>query len=317
MRGTWPGRWRSRPRAARAASRRSTRAGWPPTSRTRVVDLAAVPDGSVDSVSAAAEVNTRESQFRAVHDVWNLVDDADAQLRDLIASGIEDAATAVSGRSEPTPADVEAATEALDGRERRAGSAPRHGRRPDRPRPDQLTGRRGPIQRVIEVAARLPATRYCAPLTRPATTPSHSVPFDSQPRSVVEGQRDPAHRSELEEGLPLRELRGRDREALADVGRPEHRDDDLAQHDQHQRDPREPILPAHDGHAAEGRGSCRPADRGTRPSAWCRTAEPACRRAGRSSTGRTTPRPSAHDDWSGVLSIIDERHRARRRSAPA
>ncbi len=74
--------------------------------------LAEVPDGSVDSVSAAAEVNTRESQFRAVHDVWNMVDDADAQLR-TIASAIEDAAARVSGIGEVTTADVVAAEAGL------------------------------------------------------------------------------------------------------------------------------------------------------------------------------------------------------------
>ena len=74
--------------------------------------LAAVPDGSVDSVSAAAEVNTRESQFRAVHEVWNLIDDADAQLR-VIASAFEDATTALGGRHAPTTDEVDSTVEAV------------------------------------------------------------------------------------------------------------------------------------------------------------------------------------------------------------
>jgi hypothetical protein len=58
--------------------------------------LAQVPEGSVDAVSAAAEVNAREIQFRAVHESWNLVDDVDEGLRDA-AGGVEEAATFALG----------------------------------------------------------------------------------------------------------------------------------------------------------------------------------------------------------------------------
>ena len=124
-----------------------------------------------------------------------------------------------------------------------------------------------------------PSSRYCTPVTRVSTTATHRHRVGQRSGcSTVSGRSAKPTASSCTTVFTFARLRGRDGQALAAQSGAEQADRHLADRDERDRQPPEPVRGHEREHRARARAPCRPAGRGTHPSGSCRSGGPGGRR---------------------------------------